>query len=159
MRKMCIFSFLATYMWMISILNVVLTKSPQMVRLCKDSIYKTKKTNITVDLPINMYLQNHIQRTLSSILLSPCFALSWCSIHYARKNLAKFLRTSIVLSSAFASLVFTKCSCFGYALDLLVTVSSMHYCTSTSALSTSSSSRGLTNLTLWDISSWGGLHA
>ena len=39
---------------------------------------------------------------------------------------------------------------FGYALDLLVTVSSMHYCTSTSALSTSSSSRGLTNLTLWD---------
>ena len=32
----------------------------------------------------------------------------------------------------------------GYALDLLVTVSSIHYCTSTSALSTSSSSRGLT---------------
>ena len=47
----------------------------------------------------------------------------------------------------------------GYALDLLVTVSSMRYRTSTSALSTSSSSRGLTNLTLWDISSWGGLHA
>ena len=43
--------------------------------------------------------------------------------------------------------------CFGYALDLLVTVSSMCYHTSTSALSTSSSSRGLTNLTLWDISS------
>ena len=41
--------------------------------------------------------------------------------------------------------------CFGYALDLLVTVSSMCYHTSTSALSTSSSSRGLTNLTLWDI--------
>ena len=49
--------------------------------------------------------------------------------------------------------------CFGYALDLLVTVSSMCYHTSTSALSTSSSSSGLTNLTLWDISSWGGLHA
>ena len=32
----------------------------------------------------------------------------------------------------------------GYALDRLVTVSSMHYCTSTSALSTLSSSRGLT---------------
>ena len=32
----------------------------------------------------------------------------------------------------------------GQALDLLVTVSSMHYCTSTPALSTSSSSRGLT---------------
>ena len=45
---------------------------------------------------------------------------------------------------------------FGQALDRLVTVSSIHYCTSTSALSTSSSSRGLIN---WDISSWGGLHA
>ena len=32
----------------------------------------------------------------------------------------------------------------GQALDLLVSVSCMHYCTSTSALSTSSSSRGLT---------------
>ena len=42
---------------------------------------------------------------------------------------------------------------FGYALDRLVTVSSMRYRTSTSALSTSSSSRGLTNLSLWDISS------
>ena len=47
----------------------------------------------------------------------------------------------------------------GQALTRLVTVSSMCYHTSTSALSTSSSSRGLTNLTLWDISSWGGLHA
>ena len=34
----------------------------------------------------------------------------------------------------------------GQALGLLVAVSSMHYCTSTPALSTSSSSRGLTNL-------------
>ena len=33
----------------------------------------------------------------------------------------------------------------GHALDRLVTVSSIHCCTSTSALSTSSSSRGLTN--------------
>ena len=37
-------------------------------------------------------------------------------------------------------------TCFGYAPDLLVTVSSMRYRTSTSALSTSSSSRGLTSL-------------
>jgi len=35
---------------------------------------------------------------------------------------------------------------FGQALDLLVLVSCMHYCTSTSNLSTSSSSRGLTSL-------------
>ena len=33
---------------------------------------------------------------------------------------------------------------FGYAIDRLVTVSSIHYCTSTSVLSTLSSSRGLT---------------
>ena len=46
----------------------------------------------------------------------------------------------------------------GQTLDRLVTVSSIHYCTSTSALSTSSSSRGLTSFE-WDISSWGGLHA
>ena len=46
----------------------------------------------------------------------------------------------------------------GQALDRLVAVSSIHYCTSTSALSTSSSSRGLTSFE-WDISSWGGLHA
>ena len=32
---------------------------------------------------------------------------------------------------------------YGHALDRLVAVSSIHYCTSTSALSTSSSSRGL----------------
>ena len=53
-------------------------------------------------------------------------------------------------------LAFAKCS--GQTLDRLVTVSSMHYCTSTPALSTSSSSRGLTSFE-WDISSWGGLHA
>ena len=41
---------------------------------------------------------------------------------------------------------------FGQAFDLLVTVSSIHYCTSTSALSTSSSSRGLIAFA-WDISS------
>ena len=47
---------------------------------------------------------------------------------------------------------------FGQALDRLVAVSSMPYSTSTPALSTSSSSRGLTSFE-WDISSWGGLHA
>ena len=40
----------------------------------------------------------------------------------------------------------------GQALDRLVSVSSMRYRTSTSALSTSSSSRGLTTC-VWDISS------
>ena len=46
----------------------------------------------------------------------------------------------------------------GQALDRLVAVSSIRYRTSTSALSTSSSSRGLTAFA-WDISSRGGLHA
>ena len=46
----------------------------------------------------------------------------------------------------------TAFSALGQALDLLVTVSSMCYHTSTSALSTLSSSRGLTSFE-WDISS------
>ena len=48
---------------------------------------------------------------------------------------------------------------FGQALVRLVAVSSIHYCTSTPALSTSSSPRGLTSLKEWEISSWRGLHA
>ena len=44
---------------------------------------------------------------------------------------------------------------FGQALKRLVTVSSMCYHTSTSALSTSYSSRVFTPLKGWDISSWG----
>ena len=43
---------------------------------------------------------------------------------------------------------------FGQALDLLVSVSSMHYCTYTPDLSTTSSAWGLTHC-WWDISSWG----
>ena len=39
---------------------------------------------------------------------------------------------------------FVPITLLGYALDLLVTVSYVHYCTSTSVQSTSSSSRGLT---------------
>lgn len=43
--------------------------------------------------------------------------------------------------------LFLPSSLSGHALDRLVIVSSMHCCTSTSILSTSSSSRGLTGLT------------
>ena len=46
----------------------------------------------------------------------------------------------------------------GQALDLLVAVSCIHCCTSAPALSTSSSSRGLTPFG-WEFPSWGGLHA
>jgi hypothetical protein len=38
-----------------------------------------------------------------------------------------------------------------YKEDLLVSVSFIHYCTSTSDLPTLSSSRGLTTLTVWEI--------
>ena len=44
------------------------------------------------------------------------------------------------------------------ALDRLVPVSSMHCCTSTPGLSTSSSLRGLTSFE-WEVLSWRGLHA
>ena len=46
----------------------------------------------------------------------------------------------------FVKNLFQNLAIVGQALTLLVTVSSMHYCTSTSALSTSSSSRGFTSL-------------
>ena len=50
------------------------------------------------------------------------------------------------LHTAKTNIIIQTYHCFGYALDLLVTVSSMCYHTSTSALSTSSSSRGFTSL-------------
>ena len=68
--------------------------------------------------------------------LSHCF--SFLSIFHVPSKLHT-VKTNIIIQTY---------HCFGYALDLLVTVSSMCYHTSTSALSTSSSSRGLTNLTL-----------
>ena len=49
-------------------------------------------------------------------------------------------------------------SLLGQAFVRLVAVSSIHYCTSTPALSTSSSSRGLISLG-GEVSSWRGLHA
>ena len=75
-----------------------------------------------------------------------------------RLALIKFLRTTISLSSNFVCDSFSL-SVLGQALKRLVTVSSMCYHTSTSALSTSYSSRVFTPLKGWDISSWGGLHA
>ena len=74
-----------------------------------------------------------------------------------KQHLSVLLSHSIYISctfkTAYKESILFPITLLGYALDLLVTVSSMRYRTSTSALSTSSSSRGLTNLTLWDISS------
>ena len=67
-------------------------------------------------------------------VLSHCF--SFLSIFHVPSKLHT-VKTNIIIQTY---------HCFGYALDLLVTVSSMCYHTSTSALSTSSSSRGLTSL-------------
>ena len=65
-------------------------------------------------------------------VLSHCF--SFLSIFHVPSKLHT-VKTNIIIQTY---------HCFGYALDLLVTVSSMCYHTSTSVLSTSSSSRGLT---------------
>ena len=67
-------------------------------------------------------------------VLSHCF--SFLSIFHLPSKLHT-VKTNIIIQTY---------HCFGYALDLLVTVSSMCYHTSTSALSTSSSSRGFTSL-------------
>ena len=88
---------------------------------------------------------------LSVKLLSlPLISVFGSSPHFVQWTTFR-LRFSLQLR-----LVFIKST--GQTLDRLVTVSSIHYWTSTSALSTSSSSRGLTSFE-WDISSWGGLHA
>src|SRR5699024_10597143 len=60
-------------------------------------------------------------------------------------HLTSFHGTTKTLNSAFG-FASPSLSVFGQALDRLVAVSSIHYCTSTPALSTSSSSRGLTSL-------------
>ena len=106
-----------------------------------------------------IYLQNCIHATslfyhffaaISTTFLAFSAFVSEVQSRLARLN---DLHTNLRLR---LRLAFAKCS--GQTLDRLVTVSSMHYCTSTPALSTSSSSRGLTSFE-WDISSWGGLHA
>ena len=60
--------------------------------------------------------------------------------HMSALPLIEFARASSALSLTVRSAALLL---LGQALVRLVTVSSMHYCTSTSALSTSSSSRGL----------------
>ena len=72
-------------------------------------------------------------RLLSYHLTNPLYVINIPSKSHTVNYFSKFfLFPSILLSP------------LGYALDRLVTVSSIHYCTSTSVLSTSSSSRGLT---------------
>ena len=60
------------------------------------------------------------------------------------KGISCTFKTTYKFKSLLHPFFLTLSYLLGYALDRLVTVSSMHYCTSTSALSTSSSSRGLT---------------
>ena len=92
-----------------------------------------------------------------------------CRLSFVLQRVTSQLRCSVSFASQMSSL-YQECfstsklapnpSCsilplprlVGQALTRLVTVSSMHCCTSTSALSTSSSSRGFTSFE-WDISS------
>ena len=60
------------------------------------------------------------------------------------KGISCTCKTTYKFKSLLHPFFLTLSYLLGYALDRLVTVSSMHYCTSTSALSTLSSSRGLT---------------
>ena len=68
-----------------------------------------------------------------------------CSTDWAKEEYKGMFLQNYTQSFMISSFhLFLFLSPIGYALDLLVTVSYVHYCTSTSVLSTSSSSRGLT---------------
>ena len=99
----------------------------------------------------SMYLENHIYYYTSKLLLRQYLTVNFLMevlLRFAQKN---DLPTKTRPAFGFASIVLVKFT--GQTLDRLVLVSSMHYCTSTPSLSTSSSSRGLTSFKEWDISS------
>ena len=109
-----------------------------------------RSTNWTISLYFieDIYLQNFIQNqclsiTIQFLTFDSRKSDSLNSTFAFRLALIKFLRTTISLSSNFVCDSFSL-SVLGQALKRLVTVSSMCYHTSTSVLSTSSSSRGLT---------------
>ena len=92
-----------------------------------------------------MFIHSNDQRTRSQRSLRIRFASSQC--HLLRKY--HVFRSSVHVCKHPFSLSRHPCCflrAFGQALDLLVTVSYTRYRASTSALSTSSSSRGLTSL-------------
>ena len=100
-------------------------------------------------------------RPLSYHLTNPLFYEEKVTItsHVSLKGFVPSkLHTCYILMESFylcvspAATLQSPFSFLGQALTLLVTVSSVHYCTSTPALSTSSSSRGFTSFE-WDISS------
>ena len=111
----------------------------------------------------SLYLQNIIQKVNS--LIKPSNPVTSIPLRFISVSICKQMDTRLwihALADTSACHSFTALwplsSFSGQALDLLVLLSSMHYCTSTRSLSTSSSSRGLTSFE-WDILSWGGLHA
>ena len=84
-------------------------------------------------------LQKIIHRIIFCTLMCQCHLLRKCPVCTMNvPSQASLLRLIPVTSCPLSQR-------FGQALTRLVTVSSMHYCTSTSALSTSSSSRGFTS--------------
>ena len=94
-----------------------------------------------------LFFRKSYQLAHGSFLLS----LDYCTKKAANHLVYNFSRiisctfkTTYKLKSLLHPFSLTLSYLLGYALDRLVTVSSMHYCTSTSALSTLSSSRGLT---------------
>ena len=88
--------------------------------------------------PLSYHLTNPLQ-SIFYILSKLHTCWHFPEIHY-------FLRCWVNDLLRGGHFVTSPLSFFGQALTRLVTVSSMHCCTSTSALSTSSSSRGFTSL-------------
>ena len=113
------------------------------------SIYLQNCTYVTSLLPSALSTVSLIRGHSKPSAFS-CLLLRKCLSQFPQAPGCKHPTPSLIVPAAL--------KLFGQTLDRLVTVSSIHYCTSTSALSTSSSSRGLTSFE-WDISSWGGLHA
>ena len=111
-------------------------------------IYSQNYIHVDISLKINFLrcrLNFVLQRVTSQLRCSVSFASQMFSLYQECSSTSKLAPNPSCSILPLPRLV-------GQALTRLVTVSSMHYCTSTSALSTSSSSRGFTSFE-WDISS------
>ena len=99
----------------------------------------------TLDLvpqPDNPLSRGHLVTSLPDVLLAANVSAPNQPVFSVRSPISKLISDRPSKPAAPKPLVFLS----GQVLDRLVTVSSTHYCASTPALSTSSSSRGLTNL-------------
>ena len=124
-------SLKTTYMWLLMIVNRFVESILTCVPIC---LFFTGS-----QLKLHRLFSRLLQRGASHDSVVQCHLLRKCSVCIINGSpQASLLRPISATSCPLPRLV-------GQALTRLVTVSSMHYCTSTSALSTSSSSRGFTS--------------